>query len=243
MDDVAGELFTTSHHNLIGVDTGLTGITNGTNGNIIGTAASPIDPMLGPLQDNGGPVLPDGSVLLAHAPLPGSPVIDAGDPAIVAPAYTDQRGYYRVVDGDGDATARIDIGAVEYASVAVLAGDGNLDMTVDGEDYLLWAEHFENDPAEDPPGAPLNGDYNGDGVVNGLDYLVWATNFGETATLPPVDPPESASALGSGVESIASQSSGGSLPYGSADHVLGETTSAVDAVFASLAVKKARRTR
>ncbi|MEZ6071165.1 MAG: choice-of-anchor Q domain-containing protein [Pirellulales bacterium] len=140
--------------------------------------------MLGPLEDNGGPVLPDGSVVLTHAPLPGSPLIDAGDPSVVAPAYTDQRGYYRVVDGDGDTTARIDIGAVEYGSVAPLAGDGNLDMTVDGEDYLLWAGHFENDPAEDPPGAPLNGDYNGDGKVDGLDYLVWAGNFEASVPTP-----------------------------------------------------------
>jgi hypothetical protein len=123
------------------------------------------DPLLGPLQDNGGPTP-------THAPLPGSPVIDAGDPAFAAPPYLDQRGYYRVVDGDGDMTARIDIGAVEYASVAPLPGDGNLDMRVDDEDYILWAAHFDDNPADDPPGVPLNGDYNDDGVVNGLDYLV-----------------------------------------------------------------------
>ncbi|GAG28037.1 unnamed protein product, partial [marine sediment metagenome] len=93
MDDIVGEFFATSHHNLIGVDTGFTGISDGVNGNIIGTAAVPVDPMLGPLQDNGGPTL-------THAPLPGSPVIDAGDPAFVPPPFTDQRGYYRVVDGD-----------------------------------------------------------------------------------------------------------------------------------------------
>ncbi|MEZ6071915.1 MAG: hypothetical protein R3C10_17050 [Pirellulales bacterium] len=41
----------------------------------------------------------------------------------------------------------------------------------------MWAEHFDDDPALDPPGAPLNGDYNNDGVVDGLDYVVWAENF------------------------------------------------------------------
>ncbi|MEZ6071162.1 MAG: right-handed parallel beta-helix repeat-containing protein [Pirellulales bacterium] len=136
-----------------------------------------VDPLLGPLADNGGPTM-------THALLPGSPVIDAGDPVFGAPPYTDQRGYYRVVDGDGDMTARIDMGAVEYGSVAVLAGDGNLDMSVDGEDYLIWAEHFEDDPALDPPGAPLNGDYNGDGKVDGLDYLVWAGNFEASVSVP-----------------------------------------------------------
>ncbi|MCA9100001.1 MAG: hypothetical protein KDA63_02560, partial [Planctomycetales bacterium] len=128
------------------------------------------DPLLGPLADNGGPTM-------THALLPGSPAIDAGDPAFAAPPYLDQRGYYRVVDGDGDMTARIDMGAFEYASVPPLAGDGNLDQAVDGLDYLLWAEHFGDDPTLDPPGAPLNGDYNDDGVVDGLDYIVWAENF------------------------------------------------------------------
>src|SRR5262249_45813675 len=37
----------------------------------LGTAANPLNPLLGPLQNNGGPTL-------TEAPLPGSPVIDAG---------------------------------------------------------------------------------------------------------------------------------------------------------------------
>ena len=64
--------------------------------------------MLGPLADNGGPTF-------THALLPGSPAIDAGDPAAVAgvgnvPLY-DQRGFAfsRVAGG------RIDIGAFEAA--------------------------------------------------------------------------------------------------------------------------------
>ena len=60
------------------------------------------DPLLGPLQDNGGPTL-------THAPLPGSPAIDAGDPNFTPPPYYDQRGpCYRRVYG-----RRIDIGSVE----------------------------------------------------------------------------------------------------------------------------------
>jgi hypothetical protein len=129
-----------------------------------------VDPMLGPLADNGGPTM-------THALLPGSPAIDAGDPGFVAPPYLDQRGYYRVVDGDGDMTARIDIGAFEFASIVAKPGDGNLDGVVDGLDYLLWAVHFADDPALDPPGAPLNGDYNGDDRVDELDYVVWAEIF------------------------------------------------------------------
>jgi CSLREA domain-containing protein len=66
------------------------------------------DPNLGPLQDNGGPTL-------THALLLGSPAIDAGDPNYCAGA-TDQRGYFRLVDGNNDGNARCDIGAYEYNS-------------------------------------------------------------------------------------------------------------------------------
>jgi len=63
------------------------------------------DPMLGPLQDNGGPTL-------THALLFGSPAIDAGDNS--ACGATDQRGFKRPMDGDGDGTATCDIGAFEH---------------------------------------------------------------------------------------------------------------------------------
>jgi hypothetical protein len=60
------------------------------------------DPLLGPLQDNGGPTL-------THAPLPGSPAIDAGDPNFAPPPFYDQRGcpFVRVFNG------RIDVGSFE----------------------------------------------------------------------------------------------------------------------------------
>ena len=75
-------------------------------GNIIGGNA-----MLGPLQDNGG-------ATATHALLPGSPALDAGNPA--APGSggtscptTDQRGLARPTDGNGDGTSRCDMGAFE----------------------------------------------------------------------------------------------------------------------------------
>lgn len=96
----------------------------GGTGNLLG-----LDPLLGPLADNGGPTW-------THAPLPGSPLIDAGDPTLTAVPFVittpfsppiniagiyDQRGepYARVVDG-GSGTLRIDIGAVEVQSPASL---------------------------------------------------------------------------------------------------------------------------
>ena len=237
-NDVVAAVDPTSHHNLIGVDTGLTGITNGVNGNIIGTAAVPIGPMLGPLQDNGG-------ATLTHAPLPGSPVIDAGDPAFVPPPFTDQRGYYRVVDGNSDMTPTIDIGAVEYASVPPLPGDGNLDQVVDGLDYVVWAMNYGNDPADDPLGTPLNGDFNDDGVVDGLDYILWAAHFGESVATASAAQNASAvdAALESDIEPAGASSADASLPHVLALAADGEVTSAVDAVFEQAVVKKRLRRR
>jgi CSLREA domain-containing protein len=69
------------------------------------------DPQLGGLGNNGGPTQ-------THAPLPGSPVVDAGNPAAPGSGGTscppkDQRGYNRPADGDGDLAARCDMGAAE----------------------------------------------------------------------------------------------------------------------------------
>jgi hypothetical protein len=64
--------------------------------------------MLGALQLNGG-------TTPTHALLPGSPAIDKGLNAnVVLP--TDQRGFLRIVDGDGNGTAIVDIGAFEFQS-------------------------------------------------------------------------------------------------------------------------------
>jgi parallel beta-helix repeat protein len=88
-----------SRNNLIGVG-GSGGLIDGVNGNQVG-----VDPKMGDLQDNGGPTL-------TCALLAGSPAIDKGDP--LSTLTTDQRGVTRPADGDGDATALIDIGAVEF---------------------------------------------------------------------------------------------------------------------------------
>jgi len=70
--------------------------------NIIST-----NPLLGTLQDNGG-------FSWTHALSSGSPAIDTGDPINYPP--TDQRGYFRPIDGDAVPGARTDMGAYEYGS-------------------------------------------------------------------------------------------------------------------------------
>jgi len=148
------------HFSLIGDSTG-TGLAEApvgspdVNGNLIGGLINgSISPLLDRLADNGGPTL-------THALLPGSPAIDAGDPALVAgtngtPGY-DQRGFpWRRISG-----ARIDIGAFE---VQPLPGDFNLDGKADGEDLAIWESNYN-----------LNGDADadGDGLSSGIDFLAW----------------------------------------------------------------------
>jgi|SRR5579884_464204 len=109
---------TSGKGNFIGIgDANLTGITNGTNSNHVGTAAAPLNPLLGALQNNGGPTP-------TEAPLPGSPVIDAGATVVLANTSTDQRGFSRVANG------AVDIGAVEFQdaslSVAITPASGKV---------------------------------------------------------------------------------------------------------------------
>jgi hypothetical protein len=97
----------TGSFSLIGDGTG-GGLVNGANGNQVGTTATPLSPLLGPLQNNGGRTP-------TFRPLPGSPVLDAGDPAIAGAPAMDQRGFARISGG------RIDIGSVEATAIVASA--------------------------------------------------------------------------------------------------------------------------
>jgi hypothetical protein len=123
--------------------------------------------MLGPLADNGGPTW-------THALLPGSPAIDAGDPARMlfngSTQYFDQRGigFDRVVG------RRIDIGAVERQ----ISPDFNLDGIIDGNDIDLLQANVVHGPS-----APTLFDLSGDGVVDTADRDQWLIEAG-AANLP-----------------------------------------------------------
>ena len=164
---------------LLGVDTGAT-ITN-LGGNLIGTAGSPLNPRLGPLANNGG-------FIKTHALLPGSPAIDAGDPAAMpgvgATPLFDQRGvpFGRVKDGDGAAGARIDMGAYESQGVPSFSpGDYNEDGIVNSADYPVWRNTLGQSGLTPFSGA----DGDGDGSITGADYDVWKSRFGDLLVITP----------------------------------------------------------
>jgi hypothetical protein len=172
------------------------------NGNLIGGPVhGAINPKLGPLVNNGGPAL-------SMVPLPGSPVINAGDPnAATGQADTpqfDQRAtsFHRIVGG------RIDIGAIEVQSNP-FPGDYNFDNVIDAADYTVWRDTLGSttdlradgtgngqvDSADStfwkarfgtfmvsPAIRPL-GDYNFNGIVDAADYTVWRDTLGSTTDL------------------------------------------------------------
>jgi hypothetical protein len=104
-------------YSLIGDADSSGGIMDGVNNNIVGNGGVGVLPLamiVGPLQNNGGPTP-------TRALVAGSPAIDAGpDSNLIIgednlPFPFDQRGpgFVRLIDGDGDGEARIDIGAFE----------------------------------------------------------------------------------------------------------------------------------
>jgi hypothetical protein len=210
-----------------------------TNGNLYNATNSPL---LGPLADNDGRLLPGGFRLQTHLPIydPGgvgvSPAVDAGRnaSAIVpfsdsggpgTPLALDQRGWGRIIDGDGDTVAQVDIGAVEINPAIDLPGDYNDDGKVDAADYTVWRNNLGLNivlPNDVTPGvvdasdyqvwkghygqmsggggavttAAVPGDFNGDGVVDLDDLDEWNTNFGSTTNL-------TADANGNGIVDLA----------------------------------------
>jgi hypothetical protein len=114
--DVRGS-FVSQGNNLIGNIGTATGFTNGVNGDKVGGGANPvIDPKIGALSTNG-------VTIPTRALQAGSPAIDAGSNALATGAglTTDQRGFTRIVDGNNDTVATVDIGAFEVQAAPTAA--------------------------------------------------------------------------------------------------------------------------
>ncbi len=91
-------------------------------------------------------------------PVPGSALVDAGDPAPLAPfePFEDAAGDTRVTDGDGAGAVRRDIGAYELQPPAAPAPAGNVLANGGGEAQLAgWSGSFSTALYGDPslPGA------------------------------------------------------------------------------------------
>lgn len=130
-----------------------------------------VDPKIMPLADNGGRTL-------SHAVLPGSPLVDAGDPNhLSSSADTDQRGtgFARVADG-GSGRARVDVGAYELQALTYgPPGDFNSDGLINAADYTVWRDNLGSASV-----APhTQGDADGDGDVDPRDREVLNRRYGQ----------------------------------------------------------------
>jgi hypothetical protein len=101
------------------------------------------DPLLGPLARNGGPTL-------THRLLPGSPALDAGNPAIPSPPATDQRGATRIVP------PAVDLGSVEgLQGIAEVPTLSEVGLLVLGALLLAAGVRRLRPGGEDPWNAPF----------------------------------------------------------------------------------------
>ena len=107
--------------------------------------------------------------------------IDAGDPCGVE-AEVDMDGYARVVDGDGDEQAIVDMGADEvglvnaWRSATQCYGDGDGDGDVDTEDWPAFRDAFGR--AYPDASYDVRGDLDRDGDVDTEDWPSFRDNFG-----------------------------------------------------------------
>ena len=138
-----------------------------------------VDP--GCWDDAGTPYVPGDDVFIPgdYRLLPGSPCIDAGTNDVDNPwsrwefetlPETDLAGVKRIIDGNLDGAATVDIGAYEY-----LPGDANGDGRVNLLDLLRIRNSLGLDPSSSPDAR--GADVNGDGRINLLDLLLARRQF------------------------------------------------------------------
>jgi hypothetical protein len=133
------------------------------------------DPLfLDPSGPDGIPGTGDDNLRLQAASL----CIDAGDNTAPNLPATDLDGRPRILDGDGDSIAVVDMGAYEY--LPLVLGDMNCDAALDPADITPFALALI-DPAgygQTYPGCDMaRGDMNGDTFFDGPDIQAFVTEL------------------------------------------------------------------
>ena len=108
----------------------------------------------------------------------GSPCIDAGTNDAPGLPEKDKDGSPRVVDGDNDGTAVVDMGAYEFGDLCEcdLNHDGKCDM----QDWLLFGEDWGRTDCNEPGAEPCEYDLNYDGRCDMSDWLLFGEDWGRT---------------------------------------------------------------
>ncbi|KKS97706.1 MAG: hypothetical protein UV73_C0006G0060 [Candidatus Gottesmanbacteria bacterium GW2011_GWA2_43_14] len=84
------------------------------------------------------------------------------------------------------------------ASLAGINGDANGDGFVDGLDYVVWLNHYNQSAT-----GSGNGDFNNSGKVDGLDYVIWLNNYNQTVSTPTPIMPQPSQPVSTGKTKIA----------------------------------------
>ncbi|MDQ3710889.1 MAG: thrombospondin type 3 repeat-containing protein [Acidobacteriota bacterium] len=119
-----------------------------------------MNPMLGALQNNGG-------TTPTHALLAGSPAIDVGNNTLTSEPF-DQRGagFPRIVDGNNDGTAIVDIGAFEVQ----IGDDADNDGIADANDNCPMNPNPDQlDTDNDAIGNVCDDDDDNDSILDTID--------------------------------------------------------------------------
>jgi hypothetical protein len=122
--------------------------------------------------------------------LNGDTMCDTADADLLVADIAGGTGLYDVdgsgmVDGD-DLTAWLALAGAENLASGnpYLAGDANLDGSVNGQDFVAWnGSKFTNTAAWSA------GDFNADGSVDGQDFVIWNGNKFQTADVAAVPEP------------------------------------------------------
>jgi autotransporter-associated beta strand protein len=131
-------------------------------------------------------------------------------PGIVSSNAAASPGLYAVGYADGARDAGTPASSTQVIVENTLAGDANLDGTVNFADLLVVAQNFNH--VLDTHGNPMDwadGDFNYDGQVNFADLLLVAQNFNKTLTAGPCPDAERTEALSTKTRTMPCDGFGG----------------------------------